>query len=181
MKFTIPKEFHISHVLPGFYKNKSYLNFDFTFTSNCIYDLGLIHNQDCNKLYGLSFGLIHNTTTLWGRLFKKKANSFRLGWNCEMQDRKIQLFAYYYNNGKRSIEFIADVDLNRKYNCNMVFDRLTNKIVIDINSTDALIQTFASQTDYDFNFSSCPKYGLYLYPYFGGVLSAPHKMTIYIN
>ena len=179
-KFKILKGFHISHILPKFYKDKPLLNFDFSFTSNCLYDVGEIHNQDVNKLFGLSFGFIHNTT-IWGKLLSKKANSFRLGWNCSAQNRKIQLYAYYYNDGVRKIEYIADIDLNRVYNSYIYFDRTANKIVVDISSADSLISTFSSQTVYDFRFKNCPRYGYYLFPYFGGTLSAPHNLLMYIN
>lgn len=180
-KFTIPKGFQISHILPKFYSNKPLLNFQFEFTSNCIYDLGITHNEAVNKLYGISFGLIHNTTTIWGKLFKKHANSFRLGWNCSLQNRKIQLYAYYYNNGVRTSEYIADMDLNRQYSASIYFDRNDNKVMVDINSSDTLTSSFNSRSDYDFRFRNVPRWGMYLYFFFGGKLPAPHKMTVYVN
>lgn len=186
-KYVIPKGFHISHVLPSFWRKLSVLDFDFVFTSNCIYDLNDQHNQDVNKLYGVSFGLIHNTTTLWGRLFKSRANSFRIGWNCALQNRKIQLYAYYYNNGVRHIEYIGDADLNKSYNTKIYFDRVNNCIVVDINSMKMSTRDAASSTvdnahgSYKFDFNKSPKWGILLKPFFGGTIAATHKMTIFID
>ncbi len=175
-KFVIPSGFHISHFLPGLYRAKTLLNFDFMFTSSCKYDLGYEHNLDVNKLFGRSFGLVHNTTTIWGRLFKKSANSFRIGWNCCSQNGKIQLFAYYYNDGVRKIEYIAEVDVNKNYNCYIYMDRTANKIRVNLTS-----DKFESSTVYDFRFKDCPQWGLKLFPYFGGTYWAPQRMTIYIK
>lgn len=176
-KFTIPSGLHISHIFPHFYKDKPLLNFEFRFCSNCLYDLGSeAENLKCNKLYGMSFGLIHNTTTLWGRLFKKYAYSFRLGWNCEKKNGKIQIFAYYYNAGVRKIDYICDVSVSKLYTCYMYFDRTSNQIAVDITGDDANIHT-----SYYFRFNDCLRFGMFLYPYFGGDLPAPRKMSFYIN
>lgn len=184
-KYTIPKNFHISHIFPSFYRKLYFLDFDFVFTSNCIYDLGNNHNQDVNKLYGISFGLIHNTTTLWGKLFKSRANSFRLGWNCSLQNRKIQLHAYYYNNGERKIKYITDIDLNRKYKASVYFSRRDNRIDINIksdaNNSNPNFINFNSESSYFFDFAKAPNYGMKLFPYFGGTIAALHRMIIYIN
>lgn len=176
-KYIIREGWHISHIFPSFYRNKSSVNFSFMFTSSCVYDLNDKHNQDCNKLFGLSFGLIHNTTTPWGRLFKTSANSFRLGWNCSSQNRKIQIYAYYYNNGVRNIEYITDVNLNKVYNGGFYFDRINNNVHVDI-SAEAFVN---SNTAYDFNFKRCARWGLWLSPFFGGTIAAVHKMVIYLK
>lgn len=175
-KFVIPSGFHLSHVFPKFYFKKNLLPFEFMFTSSCKYDLNDVHYLDVNKLYGMSFGLIHNFTTLWGRIFKKSANSFRIGWNCQSRNGKIQLFGYYYNNGVRSSIYICDVDVNKVYSCTLVCDRATNKIMVDISA-----EGFASNSVFDFNFDNSPKYGFILFPFFGGTIEAPHRMTFFIN
>lgn len=180
-KFTIPSECHISRILPKFHRNKSTLSFSFAFTSNCIYDIGINHNEDCNKLYGMSFGLIHNTTTILGRLFKRRANSFRLGWNCAKQNRKIQLYAYYYNNGERRIEYISDIDLNKYYGADIYFDRTSNEIYVHITHIDSASSQTKVNNKYSFDFRKCKRWGLWLNFYFGGKLPAPHRMTAFIE
>lgn len=184
-KYIIAKGFHISHIFPRFYRKLFCLRFDFVFTSNCIYDLGTMHNLDVNKLYGISFGFIHNTTTLWGRLFKSRANSFRIGWNCSRQNRKIQLYAYYYNKGKREIKYITDIDLNRNYKACVFLDRPNSKIDVLIesesNNTNPNFLYFSSSSSYYFDFTKTHNYGLKLMPYFGGTIAALHKMIVYIT
>lgn len=176
-KYTIPKGFHISHIFPSFYRNKPLVNFRFAFTSNCIYNLNDQHNQDCNKLFGVSFGLVHNTSTLWGRIFKKSANSFRIGWNCSSQNGKIQLYAYYYNDGVRKIEYIIEVPKNKEFDASLYFDRIDNKVHVDINA-----EGFDnSHSVYDFRFKDCPRFGMFLFPYFGGTIAAVHRMVIYLQ
>lgn len=176
-KYTIPSGLHISHIFPSFYKDRPVLNFTFRFSSNCLYSLGSVDEDlKCNKLYGMSFGPIHNTTTLWGRLFSKRAHSFRLGWNCEKQNGKIQLFAYYYNAGVRKIEYICDICVSQTYNCFMYFDRTSNKILVDVTGDGLNINT-----SYYFRFNDCLRWGLFLFPFFGGDMAAPNKMNMYIN
>lgn len=162
--FTIFKGFHISHIFPRFHSEKSFINFSFKFDQNCLYNLNDLNNLDINKLYGLGFGLNHHK------------QSFRLGWNCQSPNGKIQIHAYYYNDGIRKIEYICDVDINTEYNCYLYLDRTSNKVFVDI-SKDA----WNINKQYVFRFKDCLRWGFFLFPYFGGDEFAPHKMSIIIR
>lgn len=157
--YTIHKGFHISHILPKFHNNKSFIKFSFKFSKECLYDLGNDNNQDINKLFGLGFGFNHHI------------QSFRIGWNCEKQNDKIQLFSYYYNDSIRKMEYICDINVDEVYDCYIYFDRASNRIFVDISQ-----ESFNINNSYDFRFKDCKRWGFYLFPYFGGDECSPHKM-----
>jgi len=70
------------------------------FDESCLYDLHDEDQLDINKLFGFSIGWHHNT-------------SFRFGWRANLIDKKIEIFAYEYQDKIRQKPiFIDSVELN---------------------------------------------------------------------
>ena len=138
------------------------LEFTFMFMGACEYDQTKI-GDEVNKVYGMSFGFDHHY------------RSIRLGWR-HVGKGDIQILAYSYSEGKRTISYLYTVRTYNTYRALIVkgsdqgtgislFDGAGNliaKTVVKVNST----------SDW-FKFR--------LSPYFGGVPVAPNDMVIYIE
>lgn len=134
------------------------------FLPACKYQLSKNYDQ-VNKLFGFSQGFHH-----W--------NSARIGWNCT-DGENIELFAYCYTNGKRIIKPLIKCKTENWIFCNIqnknskyVFKALDpqhNSITVSIDKNKKLsIYSFFKLFIYR------------LFPYFGGSISAPHDMSLYL-
>lgn len=175
--YTIFKGWHISHLFPRLYENKTFISFTVNFDKSCLYHFGNDYDLDVNKLYGLGFGLIHDTSDPLIKIFPEKAEGFRIGWNSQKNNGKIQLFAFYDNDSARSMVYLCDVNVNEDYSYYLYFDRALNKVFVDVTQNTLNI----AHTSFAFSFANCPNWGFYLFPYFGGTQTAPNKMQITIT
>jgi hypothetical protein len=108
-------------------------------------------SDDINKLYGITSSKIHE-------------NSARFGWRCKGDI--IEIFAYYYIDGVRYFEKMGETEIKKR-----------NEFLVDV-----------SGNNYYFRFNDVEKVivntknisAFRSFPYFGGDLPAPHRMTILI-
>ncbi len=138
------------------------LEFTFMFMGSCEYDQTKI-GDEVNKLYGMTYG------------FDVHYRSIRLGWR-HVGKGEIQILAYSYSEGKRTITYLYTVRTYNTYRALIVvgskqetgislFDNdgnLLSKTIVKVNST----------SDW-FKFR--------LYPFFGGIPTCPQDMIIYIS
>lgn len=172
--YTIQQGNHYADGLNfSFHSGKEWLNFEASFYPSCIYDLGDNDNYDINKLRGLTWGLMNDD------------NSFRIGWNCEKQNGKIQLHYYIHDRGAMRYGYITEVSPGEWFSFSINFDRTGIFIHPDGSKTVGVIHIYITShnlaTDVSFNFSGIPKSGYYNYPYFGGNEVAPHTMKMIVN
>lgn len=161
--YSIEKDSHRSgYYFKPFIGNKS-LAFNAFFNDNCKYDIGNPDQLDINKLTGISFGYHHT-------------NSIRIGWRYNKSTDKIELLPYIYLNGKRLTED----------KCPVIMSISTNQTIYGMlshgnNNYKILLYTRDSgHTEYKISTGSLsiPKIGYVLFPYFGGNINAPHRMSI---
>ncbi len=159
-KYKIKSHNHYSgfHIGLTFGKKVSYVC---KFTESCLYDLYSNDNYDINKLCGFSTTYNHHY------------QSGRIGWRC-LDGKTIQILTYTYNNHVRSQEVVLGTVLpNEEFECS----------VEDVES--AYIYRFSKSGNT--NVVRNPKqpdkvlFKYLLYPYFGGNMSAPHDMEIYVK
>ena len=134
------------------------------FLPNCTYQLSTNYDQ-VNKLFGFSEGYHH-----W--------NSARIGWRCT-DGEKIELLAYAYINGQRIIKPMITCRPETWVFCNIqnqpskyifkALDPSGNNITVSIDKPKKIsIYSFFKLFIYR------------LFPYFGGSISAPHDMKLYL-
>jgi hypothetical protein len=145
----------------------------FSFDKNCWYDINQC-GEHINKLIGVSF-------RLFPKILKNKIipghhwNSVRIGWRPNIVKNKIDLFAYYYKEGKRVIELITTINCDVLYKAHFeIFDTL---FIIKIKTgLEGLIKMYSKCFNSPIKTS---KLNYLLYPYYGGVPEAPQDMYIY--
>lgn len=143
-----------------------------SFDSGCIYKFGTDDDGDINKTFGWGVGLTNK-------------HSIRVGWNCK-SDSGIDLYAYIHYNGKRWI-IPKDSSSNPKradligkgflpnYTITLRISRARDAITfeaIQLNRKERLVIKFRNFPDGT---------GWYMYPYFGGTMTAPHDMVIILQ
>ncbi len=135
------------------------LRFRARFDQTAIYDLGNDNQYDVNKLFGFSDCNSHH-----------QENSARFGWNYDLKEAQINVYAYLYVNGKRRIETLGALAIHEDASYAL---RVTN--------THFIFTFNGMETSFERG-SDC-SVGLYLllYPYFGGNTPAPHDIRIYIQ
>ena len=142
------------------------MNFVAKFDSTAIYPAVITdynHAYDVNKLWGFSEGL------------SNQYNSARIGWR--WLDGQLQLFAYVYVNGTLLRDpisydppFIKVVQIGSDINCSIAISGAKYIFTVD----GVVVQTAKG--------TGTSKYsGYQQYPYFGGTLTAPHLINIYIK
>lgn len=131
------------------------LSFSVKFDSSAIYKTSIPENQsDINKLFGFSDNTANN-----------HEYSARFGWR--WSNNALQIFAYTYNDGVRSIKDLGSVAIGRENTFTILASG--NEYVFKINgSTSTMPRNRATA------FSA----GYRLFPYFGGDEMAPHEITI---
>jgi hypothetical protein len=146
--------------------------FDFTLTlnNNCLYNLGTDDNYDINKAYGYTWG------------FDPENNSFRIGWNCQRQNGRIQYF-YYTHNFK-----LRNPGPSDPYDKTFLFESVPGvrhhfwgEFLRWPGAIRIYSSGYAGYRDIPFNFKNVPLWGVYNYPYFGGDQTAPHRMNFTVE
>ncbi len=133
------------------------------FQSNCIYKLTENYDQ-INKLYGFSEGFHH-----W--------NSARIGWRC-VDGKKIELLAYAYIDGVRITKSMAKVSPESWILCNI--QNQSSKYVFKVVTINQNVTISLDKGKKSFLYSFFKLFMYRLYPYFGGKISAPNNMNLYL-
>jgi hypothetical protein len=142
------------------------MNFTAKFDNTAIYPAVITdynHAYDVKKLYGFSEGL------------NNQYNSARIGWR--WLDGQLQLFAYVYVKGTLLRDpisydppFIKSVAIGSEINCSIKISGGSYIFTVD----GVVVTTARGTTSGTYN-------GYQQYPYFGGTLTAPHLINIYIK
>jgi hypothetical protein len=142
------------------------MNFTAKFDSTAIYPAVITdynHAYDVNKLWGFSEGL------------NNQYNSARIGWR--WLNDQLELFAYVYVNGTLLRDpvsydppFIKTVAIGSEINCSIAVSGSNYIFTVD----GIIVKTSRGTSVSKFN-------GYQQYPYFGGNLTAPHLINIYIK
>ncbi len=147
-------QFGLNYIYNGFKKIKN-----IKISSSCLYKFNDEDDNDINKLYGFSIGYHHK-------------NSHRFGWNCDSENNRINIFAYFYKDGVICSQFLTVVECDVFYKYELKY---SNGIVYyNIMLNGNVIKSFCISHDIKkINIS----YNLGLY--FGGNKKAPHDMILY--
>jgi len=142
------------------------MNFVAKFDSTAIYPAVITdynHAYDVNKLWGFSEGI------------DNQYNSARIGWR--WLNGELQLFAYVHINGTLLRDpvsydppFIKSVQIGSEIICSIAISG--NKYIFTVDGVVVQTPRGATGTKYS---------GYQQYPYFGGTLTAPHLINIYIK
>jgi len=151
--YTIEEGRHKSESLPSIKLNSKYIEFEALFNSSCIYNIGQ-DQSDINKLYGFSNGTNH------------LENSARFGWR--WYNNELQILAYTHIDSKIQWKYITTIDYNKIYSYKLSITN--NNYVFTCNNTTVELPA-----------SGKGVIRYYLFPYFGGNKTAPHKITITIK
>ena len=133
----------------------SVLKFKAVFDSSAIYSISDTEDiSDVNKLFGMTDCGVAN-----------HVNSARIGWRWFRDS--LQLFAYVYSNGKRTITYMTSAVIGREINCSITVAK--DKYLFSINDVSFAQQRTCYEND-----------RFMLYPFFGGNTKAPHNISIKI-
>jgi hypothetical protein len=136
----------------------SELKFKVKFDSSAIYTTIEAGNQkDINKLFGFSDNNAQHHQF-----------SARFGWR--WSDNALRLFAYTYNDSKRSMKEIGTVELGAESDCS-----------IKINGDKYIFTLNDKQLEMPRTSTAAIAEGYKLYPYFGGNEMAPRTISIWIK
>jgi hypothetical protein len=140
----------------------SEIHYAVCFDQSAKYESWIKANQaDVNKLTGFTEG------------FFPHKNSARIGWNYDPVDDVINLFAYCYNRGVRTIKQICTVDIGERFEVRI--QALPGRWIFYV-FTDRAEEGVAIE---EIQRAKRGKiFGFRLFPYFGGDESAPHEITI---
>lgn len=162
-KIIINKGCHYTwSILPKillFCKKNKEIKHTFMFTDSCLYD---DINEQVNKLWGFSVGLFTSP----------RVESFRFGWNCQKKNGKIQIFDYVEKDYKFTDIYICDVEINKWYS--YIILKTDNSIIMKIFDDNIEVEEITHDFLNDINWV----FGKTCRPYFGGELTAPHKIII---
>jgi len=144
----------------------SVMNFTVRFDETAMYPAVITdynHAYDVNKLYGFSEG------------FNNQYNSARIGWR--WLNGELQLFTYVYVKGTLLRDpvsydppFIKSVAIGSEVNCSIAISGGSYIFTVD----GTVVKTARGNTTTKYS-------GYQQYPYFGGTLTAPHLINIYIK
>ena len=165
-KYTIQKGAHYCDQTGLARVSGTSMNFVAKFDSTAIYPAVITdynHAYDVNKLYGFSEGL------------SNQYNSARIGWR--WLNGELQLFAYVYVKGTLLRDpisydppFIKSVKIGSEITCSIAVSGAKYIFTVD----GVVVQTARGTTSGTYS-------GYQQYPYFGGTLTAPHLINIYIK
>jgi hypothetical protein len=165
-KFTIKKGAHYCDQSALAHVSGTKMSFVAKFDSTVIYPAVITdynHAYDVNKLWGFSEGL------------NNQYNSARIGWR--WLNGQLQLFAYVYVKGTLLRDpvsydppFIKSVQIGSEVNCSIAVSG--SKYIFTVDGV--VVQTTRGATSGTYS-------GYQQYPYFGGNLTAPHLINIYIK
>lgn len=164
--FTIQKGAHYCNQNTLSYVSGTTMSFVAKFDSTAIYPAVITdynHAYDVNKLWGFSEGL------------NNQYNSARIGWR--WLNGQLQLFAYVYIKGTLLRDpisydppFIKSVQIGSEINCSITVSGSQYIFTVD----GVTVKTGRGTTSSAYS-------GYQQYPYFGGTLTAPHLINIYIK
>lgn len=160
-----------------FGRNKKEFNVKAFFCEDCVYKLAKNHDQ-INKLTGWSYHLIpfyNERAKAWRP--GHQLNSVRFGWR-SVDGEEIEIIAYAYIDGVRKEKLMLSISTGEWIHLN--FKEEENDYVFKAIAENGEISIVR------FRKTSIKKgfLGLFihrLYPYFGGKIAAPHKMTIILK
>jgi hypothetical protein len=147
----IQKGTHAPLRLPQLLIKPDLIAYRVAFTESCRYDIGR-DQGDINKLFGIGYFPHHHD------------NSVRIGWNYDIISGKINLFAYWYLEGKRHWHYLRSVDIGE-----------VNYFSIQVREQDHIIDVSGRKYCVDVRGRSV---GYFLRPYFGGSKTSPHTIII---
>jgi len=165
-KYTIQKGAHYCDQNGIAAVSGTSMNFVAKFDSTAIYPAVITdydHAYDANKLWGFSEG------------FSNQYNSARIGWR--WLNGELQLLAYVYVKGTLLRDpvsydppFIKSVQIGSEVNCSIAVSGSNYIFTVD----GVVVKTARGTTASKYS-------GYQQYPYFGGTLTAPHLINIYIK
>lgn len=158
VKYTIQRGQHYSD--QSIFEATDYVELRFTvkFDSSAIYKTTDSANQeDINKLYGFSDNNADH-----------EQFSARFGWNWARG--ALRLYAYVYNNAKRSSQEITRIQIGTEYPCSIEVS--DDRYVFSANDVTVEMPRDSKTPDAS---------GYKLFPYFGGNETAPHEINIWIK
>ncbi len=155
--YTIPAGAHYSTHAFFKYVTADTLSFSFRFDDSAIYDIG-VDQSDINKLFGFAEGAAQNIHEY----------SARFGWR--WVEEGIEILGYCYVDGERSHISLGEAVIGTSYSGTITssFDRYT----------------FTYRGNTKTVMKSPEYYGekKYIsYPYFGGNITAPHEVTVWVT
>lgn len=140
------------YALPKMHWGKHKLRYRVNFWDGCTTAPSQCHDS-WNKLFGLSYGHHHR-------------NSIRLAWRGVGDG--IEIAAYVYERGERTIVPFAKVDEKVPYDMWFMFNKDTGMLVFGVDGEMA-----------HFHWKGCkPGLGYHLWPYYGGKCPAPNDIEI---
>lgn len=167
------------------FRQVNWLFIDFKFAKNSLYKFDEPDADTAiNKLFGLSFGHHHK-------------RSVRIGWNCNPDGKRIDLYAYIYeikqytphsmplNN--RWSQFLCSIDICQDYTATIRFNYTKRKVLIQVRKYlekhYPVNQNVVGDTEL---YLPLPEGKIFpikylLYPYFGGKKTAPHNINILLS
>lgn len=158
IKHSILKGKHYSNKNAVVPVKTSNLSFIVKFDHSAIYTTVKKENQtDINKLFGFS-----DNNEMHHRY------SARFGWR--WSDDALRLFAYTYNNGKRSFKELGIIEPGKENNCS-----------ISIYGDDYIFSLNDIKISMPRESTTPQAEGYKLFPYFGGDEVAPHEINIWIK
>lgn len=159
MIYTILKNTHFC--LPPILKFSTKNNFKWSikFNNTCLYNIGE-DQTDINKLIGVRMNL-----------FSNHKDSFRFGWRYNNKTFLLEIFAYYYIDGKIdkiNSPFLIAIPINKELNLELKF--LQNNV-----------EFIANGKSYTIKYSGRNKIKYFCSPYFGGNKKAQQNIQIEIK
>jgi hypothetical protein len=157
---TIRKGTHGPFSFPKLIQSSNDLKYNVTFTESCRYDIGPEDQGDINKLFGIGYFTLRKLTM-------HHYNSVRFGWNYDLENKNIRIFAYWYNKGERMSNYITSVEIGQSHD--FLIAGLDIGHVLEVGEVEKFVNVPSKSLGY------------LLHPYFGGNQKAPHDMTIYVK
>ncbi len=169
------------------FKRVNWLFIDFRFGKNAIYRFNDKDDTAINKLFGMSFGHHHK-------------RSIRIGWNCNPDGKRIDLYAYVYkiidelqNDGSiiknpvRGSKYLCTIDVCQDYTVTMMFNYKNNTVGIQIRKcidrNEPINYNVIGDSELHMPLPTGKIFPIkyLLYPYFGGKKTAPHNINILLS
>lgn len=165
--YLIPAECHNAFRFPSIhFKGNDHFRFEVQLDCSMRYRLLDSENQyDINKIYGYGFGFNHH----W--------NSIRIGWTWNLHTKKVDVYAYCYNEGVRDYSLIHSCGCAAK----LMFDINRVKFAEGYKWVIVIVENNISYTKYVDAPINPANWGFRLFPYFGGQDTAPHDIEIKIK
>ena len=159
--YIIKKGKHYSNHLPRLWFGKKHsLSVKINMDKSCWFKLEEPADYAINKLVGWSYGYHHH-------------NSIRVGWRPSIdRENWIEFHLYVYTNGGRSQHYIDKVECNIENKLDITYH--PEKSII----TYSLHRPIVISNGYMYAKVKTSWWGYYLFPYFGGIKTAPTDIKI---